>query len=104
MNIDDFIFSDNAATPAGISSPQPPPNHLAEKSLNGAIPIKSRKEPTNLFVPQSVPVPPQHQASRNEFNYINRHHRKTSIDERLVSLLPACPSKRSPLRPAPGAA
>ncbi|KAI9163414.1 Nitrogen regulatory protein areA [Paramyrothecium foliicola] len=89
MNIDDFIFSDNVATPVGIASPQALPKNIADKSMNGAIPIKSRKESTNMFVPQSVPVPPQHQASRNEFNYINRHHRKTSIDERLARKRPA---------------
>jgi GATA-binding protein len=90
MNIDDFIFADSAATPVGLASPPPPPpphpKAMTERSMNGAIPIKSRKEPPNLFVPQSVPAATQHQAARNEFNYVNRHHRKTSIDERLVSV------------------
>jgi GATA-binding protein len=88
MNIDDFIFSDNSMM-TDTMSPQPI-SKMIGKSMNGAIPIKSRKEQqqqqhTGLFVPQSVPVSQQHQASRDEFNYVNRHHRKTSIDERLVS-------------------
>jgi GATA-binding protein len=93
MNIDDFIFADSAATPVGLASPPPPPpphpKAMTERSMNGAIPIKSRKEPPNLFVPQSVPAATQHQAARNEFNYVNRHHRKTSIDERLARKRPA---------------
>jgi GATA-binding protein len=90
MNIDDFIFSENAATPAGIASP------LNPAQLNGAtpspaaantngIPIKSRKDQQpaqSQFVPQSVPEPPQR--VNGEFNYVNRHLRKTSIDERPV--------------------
>jgi GATA-binding protein len=92
MNIDDFIFSDNSMM-TDTMSPQPI-SKMIGKSMNGAIPIKSRKEQqqqqhTGLFVPQSVPVSQQHQASRDEFNYVNRHHRKTSIDERLARKRPA---------------
>lgn len=107
MNIDDFIFSENASTPAGISfSPLLQPNHghghgdgghkpipttvaaaatPAAATSNG-IPIKSRKEQAQQqqLVPQSVPEPPHHQSS-NEFGYVKRHHRKTSIDDRRVS-------------------
>lgn len=92
MNIDDFIFSENAATPAGISlSPQPASKPVEFQKPTG-IAIKSRKEQAQAqqsqsqqqqqqFVPQSVPE--HHQNS--EFNYVKRHHRKTSIDERRVS-------------------
>ena len=120
MNIDDFIFSENAATPAGISSPLPPSAAAAapatsraqdqhsSHTLASAIPIKSRRDmgqqqqqqqqhqhdqqqqqlqhPHPPFVPQSVPVTahqPNH--SGNEFHYVQRHLRKTSIDERRVS-------------------
>jgi hypothetical protein len=86
MNIDDFIFPENAATPAGVASPEQPSKGLADKPNGlraGAIPIKSRKEGnSNMFVPQSVPVAAHPQRGQNEFNYINRHHRKTSIDDR----------------------
>lgn len=155
MNLDDFIFSENVATPAGLggstssindaaaanfgggggasaaaaaalsgaagaagvnaAAPPPPPslagsakvssnaasslaNQLDEDKVLGhpissAIPIKSRKESgqqtaTQHFVPQSVPVPPHHhqRAGQDEFGYLNRHHRKTSIDDRRVSV------------------
>jgi GATA-binding protein len=105
MNIDDFIFSENAATPAGIASPLPPAashsssrsqDHRSSHALTSAIPIKSRKdlaqqqqqqqEQHSQFVPQSVPVQAHQQNHQgNEFHYVQRHLRKTSIDERRVS-------------------
>ena len=110
MNIDDFIFSENASTPAGISfSPLLQPNHgnghgngtsdgghkpiptaVAAVAASNGIPIKSRKEQVQQqqqqqqLVPQSVPEPPHHHQS-NEFGYVQRHLRKTSIDDRRVS-------------------
>lgn len=103
MNIDDFIFADEGAGSVHDSSPQPP---AASSSLSGpqtaavkknrsskalaaaAIPIKGRKGSTNQFVAQSVPVPPHHQRGQNdEFHYVPRHDRKTSIDDRRVSRL-----------------
>ena len=77
----------------------------ATASMNG-IPIKSRKgrakphqqhqdqghphphpqqqqQQQQQFVPQSVPDTLHHQS--NEFSYVQRHHRKTSIDDRRVS-------------------
>jgi GATA-binding protein len=92
MNLDDFIVAENVATPAGfIATPSPEATkHEAEQhpshSQATAIPIKSRKEASQHFVPQSVPVPPHHQRNQDEFGYVTRHHRKTSIDERRVSL------------------
>lgn len=101
MNLDDFIFSDNPSTPLDISfSPHPKP----ESSYAAyAIPIKSRKDQEqelyhqhhqqqqehehDQFVPQSVP---EHHRDV-EFNYVKRHQRKTSIDERRVSIDPYCP-------------
>ncbi|UNI24329.1 Sodium- and chloride-dependent GABA transporter 1 [Purpureocillium takamizusanense] len=90
MNVDDFIFSDRAAASTGFMSPPPAPGFkLADDQASGAsaIPIKSRRDSTGQFVPQSVP---HHQRSRNdEFNYVTRHHRKTSIDERRNRKRPA---------------
>ncbi|RDW79936.1 putative nitrogen regulatory protein areA [Coleophoma cylindrospora] len=107
MNIDDFIFSDNMATPLGIAnSPSP---ELSKKdvaksatssftnSVTSAIPIKVRKEPSNcnantapqFVVPQSVPVPQHGPRSIEEFNYVQRHVRKTSVDERRPRKRPA---------------
>ncbi|KAF3061384.1 Nitrogen regulatory protein areA [Daldinia childiae] len=86
MNLDDFIFSESVATPAGFTATPSPDasKQEAEKVAHttaAAIPIKSRKTPSQHFVPQSVPVP-AHQKNQDEFAYVTRHHRKTSIDER----------------------
>jgi GATA-binding protein, other eukaryote len=92
MNLDDFIFADNAATPTTLESPQVATlrfgdDRSGQHSMPSAIPIKSRKDQSHQFVPQSVPVPALHQGNQNhEFNYIQRHQRKTSIDDRRVSL------------------
>ncbi|KAI1098629.1 hypothetical protein F4804DRAFT_118983 [Jackrogersella minutella] len=86
MNLDDFIFPENVATPAGLAATPSPDGSKqeGEKSAHttaAAIPIKSRKTSSQHFVPQSVPVP-AHQRNQDEFAYVTRHHRKTSIDER----------------------
>ncbi len=93
MSIDEFILSENMATPGRFPSPHPAAKQPADEkssafSLTSAIPIKSRKDSQQQqqhFVPQSVPFPPHHQRTHDEFNYVSRHHRKTSIDERRVS-------------------
>ena len=94
MNLDDYIFSDNISTPAGLGmSPSPEltkketEKSNAEKSnaVASAIPIKMRKESAQFAVPQSVPVPHHNPRHNEEFNYVQRHVRKTSIDERRVS-------------------
>lgn len=106
MNIDDFIFADEGAVSVPDSSPQPPAapslsgpqtaavkKNRSSKALAAAIPIKGRKGSTNQFVAQSVPVPPHHQRGQNdEFHYVPRHDRKTSIDDRRVSTTPSISS------------
>ncbi|KAF4973118.1 hypothetical protein FZEAL_9406 [Fusarium zealandicum] len=93
MNLDDFIFSDNAATPVSFSSPPNPPRFADDRSsssMASAIPIKSRKDLSHHFVPQSVPAQPLHQTTQqSEFDYVNRHLRKTSIDDRRTRKRPA---------------
>jgi len=90
MNLDDYIFSDNVSTPAGLGlspSPEITKKDSSEKSSNAvasAIPIKMRKESAQFTIPQSVPVPHHNPRSNEEFNYVQRHVRKTSIDERRV--------------------
>jgi len=88
MSLDDFIDPENVATPAGmLATPSPDPGKPDPElshSVASAIPIKSRKESAQNFGPQSVPVP-AHQRTRDEFGYVTRHPRKTSIDERRVS-------------------
>lgn len=97
MNLDDFIFPDNVAPSAGFTSLLTSGKQETEKSATrataAAIPIKSRKTSAQHFVPQSVPVPP-HQRTQDEFGYVTRHHRKTSIDERRVSVDDSSPVHR----------
>ncbi|KAM0245242.1 hypothetical protein ACHAQJ_010613 [Trichoderma viride] len=104
MNIDDFIFADEGAASVNDTSPQPPAasslsgpqtaairKNKSSKALASAIPIKGRKgSSANQFVAQSVPVPPHHQRGHNdEFHYVPRHDRKTSIDDRRTRKRPA---------------
>ncbi|KAI9837903.1 MAG: hypothetical protein M1837_002668 [Sclerophora amabilis] len=87
MNLDDFISSSSIATPAGMT-PSPPPRDQTTPSTNAvasAIPIKARKEAraqhdANL-PPASAPIPPPNRLKGGEFAYVQRHVRKTSIDE-----------------------
>jgi GATA-binding protein, other eukaryote len=90
MNLDEFIFSENISTPAGLgTSPSPEiAKETLEKPSNAiasAIPIKMRKEASQFAVPQSVPVPHHTARGTEEFHYVQRRVRKTSIDERRVS-------------------
>lgn len=93
MNLDEFIVSESVATPAAFPlSPQPPPKPQVDEaaakpahSLTTAIPIKSRKDSSQHFIPQSMPLPPHNQRFQDDFSYVSRHPRKTSIDERRVS-------------------
>ncbi|KAL2161270.1 hypothetical protein VTH06DRAFT_8490 [Thermothelomyces fergusii] len=94
MNLDDFIHNDNVGTPAGLAlTPTPETMRQAEEksahtTTTTAIPIKNRKEESSSsslsssqhLAPQSVPVA-AHQRVPDEFGYLPRHPRKTSIDE-----------------------
>jgi GATA-binding protein len=87
MNLDDFLVTDNMPTPhaheSGMKQTEERPSH----SASSAIPInKSRKDSAQqqTFVPQSVPVPAHRQRLQDEFGYVARHVRKTSIDEARV--------------------
>jgi len=93
MNLDDFIFTTSIASPAGLS-PSPSastdgPSHMSSTNAN-AIPIKKQSgfgEDHHLARASAPSVPP---TGRNisDFSYVQRHVRKTSIDERRVR---ACP-------------
>jgi GATA-binding protein len=96
MNLDDFINNDSVGTPAGLAlTPTPETMRQADDrsahTSAAAIPIKSRKESAQHLAPQSVPVA-AHQRVQDEFGYLPRHPRKTSIDEtgQRVSLRPLC--------------
>ena len=90
MNLDEFIFPSSVASPAGVS-PSPPAEgrSTSGNAVASAIPIKIRKGAQDLpahptFPPASVPVPLQDRLRSREFDYVQRHIRKTSIDERKV--------------------
>lgn len=82
MSLDDYFFGDSGSAPPDQGhSPADDMHGLTSSAHALAIPGKSRKDPFQRFSPQSVPAP----SHENEFNYVTRHHRKTSIDERPVS-------------------
>jgi len=97
MNLDDFIFPSSVGSPAGLS---PDPSNGAEGPFNAGLGVPIRKanqlndHNLSLAHASAPPVPPQINRE-NEFGYVPRHVRKTSIDERRVSALslrPSCPS------------
>ena len=97
MNLDDFIFPSSVGSPAGLS---PEPSNGAEGQFNAGpgVPIRKANQLNDhnlsLAHASAPPVPPQINRE-NEFGYVPRHVRKTSIDERRVSCLslrPSCPS------------
>ena len=91
MNLDDFIQPSSIATPVE-SSPSPAPvdtSIISHSAVAAAIPIKTRKnayEQPSVFPLASAPGPPHLPGRSHEFGYIQRHVRKTSIDDRMVCL------------------
>lgn len=96
MSIDDFILPNSVASPAGLSpSPSVPTHRIPpSQSVASAIPIHRRQELREQLLPPSrasaPSVPPFKDAQRPEFGYVQRHVRKTSIDERRVCLYWSC--------------
>ena len=88
MNLDDFIFASSHESPTGAVSS--PPSHDASYTnlaTASAIPIKKRQQlqgDMSLARASAPSVPPALHGSDSEFNYVQRHVRKTSIDERRV--------------------
>ncbi|KAF1358949.1 hypothetical protein EJ07DRAFT_122206 [Lizonia empirigonia] len=84
MNLDDFIFPSSVGSPAGLS---PEPSNGAEGPFNAGpgVPIRKANQLNDhnlsLAHASAPPVPPQINRE-NEFGYVSRHVRKTSIDER----------------------
>jgi GATA-binding protein len=90
MNLDDFLVAENMATPTGFAlTPTPetsrPFKDEGPTSASPAITIKPRKDAPQQFMPLSVPVPQHVPRTADEFAYVPRRVRKTSIDERRVS-------------------
>ena len=90
MNLDDFIFPSSVASPAGLS---PEPSNEGAAPWNASLPGIPIRRPSqandhNLSLTRaSAPSVPPTINRENEFGYVTRHVRKTSIDERRVSLL-----------------
>jgi GATA-binding protein, other eukaryote len=90
MNLDDFLHAENMATPTGLALTPTPENSRPSRdegptSVSNAITIKPRKDGAQHFMPSSVPVPQHVPRAADEFGYVPRRVRKTSIDERRVS-------------------
>ncbi|USW48208.1 Putative nitrogen regulatory protein areA, GATA [Septoria linicola] len=92
MNLDDFLEPTSIGSPAGISpSPAPSASVLSPEDSStatiSAIPIKQQQrlqaEELSVSRASAPSVPPLEQSrTSREFAYVQRHVRKTSIDER----------------------
>lgn len=109
MNLDDLIFPASIGSPGGVVdgaivgadgispslstsvSPAAGEQEITASSnaVASAIPIKLRREAEGQgaapFPAASAPIPPPYVEQVGEFAYVQRHVRKTSIDERRVS-------------------
>lgn len=96
MNLDDFIVPSSIGTPAGVSPAAPSHPIDDEDIVSGrrgvsAIPIKQQQriQAEELQISRaSAPSAAAYEQARvtHEFDYVPRHVRKTSIDERGVRL------------------
>ncbi len=90
MNLDDFILTSSMASPAGDDSSPASSEDRLSSSANAtapAIPIKNDRhsQHLDLYISRaSAPSREPHVRKANEFGYVQRHVRKTSIDERRV--------------------
>lgn len=93
MNLDDFLIPSSIGSPAGVSpapSTTAPELDLSSAATSvSAIPIKTQQriqaEELSLARASAPSVPPIEHKGGDEFSYVQRHVRKTSIDERRVS-------------------
>lgn len=93
MNIDELIQPSSVASPAGVSRSPSYERSIMPTGQASAIPIKKQREimaQDFALARASAPSVPPMMAS-NEFGYIQRHVRKTSIDERRVRLSSGVP-------------
>ncbi|KAH7361281.1 area protein [Pyrenochaeta sp. MPI-SDFR-AT-0127] len=85
MNLDDFIFPSSVGSPAGLS---PEPSNEGPAPYNATAPAIPIRKPNaasdhNLALARaSAPSVPPAVNRENDFAYVPRHVRKTSIDER----------------------
>ncbi|KAF1812700.1 hypothetical protein P152DRAFT_396970 [Eremomyces bilateralis CBS 781.70] len=95
MNLDDFIISSSVGSPAGLP-PSPGSEGKAAQasshSIASAIPIRRQQQlqDTDFHLAHaSAPALPPNVRKDEEFGYVHRHVRKTSIDERRPRKRPA---------------
>lgn len=96
MNLDDFIFPSSVGSPAGLS---PEPSNETPGPFDARAPAIAIRKPHQAsdhahahnhdfsLAHASAPSVPPLVSRENEFGYVPRHVRKTSIDERRVSVL-----------------
>lgn len=90
MNLDDFIFPSSVGSPAGLSPELSNEDAAPFNATAPAIPIRKPHlaNDHNLSLARaSAPSVPPTIHREDEFGYVPRHVRKTSIDERRVSSL-----------------
>lgn len=86
MNLDDFLVPSSIGTPAGVSSPAG--SGLEVEVLAAPRPPYINDEDALSLARASAPsAAVSAMAARREFDYVQRRVRKTSIDERRVSVL-----------------
>ncbi|KAF2689082.1 hypothetical protein K458DRAFT_399911 [Lentithecium fluviatile CBS 122367] len=85
MNLDDFIMPSSVGSPAGLLDEPPNEMRAPSHATAPAIPIRkanqSHDQNLALAHASAPPVPPI-VTREHEFGYVQRHVRKTSIDER----------------------
>jgi GATA-binding protein, other eukaryote len=81
MSLDDYLVPNSVASPVGLS-----PSPSGERMMNSTAPIPIRRAFTvdSSHLSQTAPISAPIRAG-TEFSYVQRHVRKTSIDERRVS-------------------
>lgn len=89
MNLDDFIVPSSIGTPAGVSPSSSSIDDYSTTATISAIPIKQQQrlqaDDLSLARASAPSVPPLEQTrGHQEFSYVQRRVRKTSIDERRV--------------------
>lgn len=94
MDLDDFLVPSSIGTPAGVSpeaTAMPEDSLASTDSTVSAIPIKlGQKSQAEEFQASRASAPSISMLEKSrpgqEFGYVPRHVRKTSIDERRVCL------------------
>lgn len=91
MNLDDFIVPSSIGSPTGVSpSPSASEAFSSSSTTVSAIPINKKvqqlqqEQDPHVSRASAPVVPPTIKENDHEFDYVQRHVRKTSIDERRV--------------------